>query len=153
MWLFCLLNAPGILVHGYFTTNNYYISTVPSLNCFPLFVMFHVLWMMHFQIIILKDFYRCFFCAFLGCFFQIFTHFYVNILGFFPFSVMSSSHSKTTAFSSQTCSSLVDCPINQYDNMLYNILNIVLGRVRYVKGMQANVCSKYLRKKFCFIIW
>lgn len=122
LWLFCLLNAPGILVHGYFTTNNYYISTVPSLNCYPLFVMFHVLWMMHFQIIILKDFFRCFFVLFWGGFFR-YLHIFMSISWVFsPFQLFLHLTLRPLHFLRKHAVDLGDCPINQYDNMLYNIL-------------------------------
>lgn len=82
LWLFCLLNAPGILVHGYFTTNNYFIyftfikllSIVRNVPC-----LMNDAFSNHY----IKRFFPLFFVLF-WCFYQIFTHFYVNILGFFP---------------------------------------------------------------------
>lgn len=122
LWLFCLLNAPGILVHGYFTTNNYFIyftfikllSIVRNVPC-----LMNDAFSNHY----IKRFLPLFFCAFFGVVFSDIYTFLCQYLGVFSsFQLFLHLTLRPLHFLRKHAVDLGDCPINQYDNMLYNIL-------------------------------
>lgn len=108
-------------MHGYFTTNNYFIyftfikllSIVRNVPC-----LMNDAFSNHY----IKRFFPLFFCAFLVFLSDIYT-FLCQYLGFFsPFQLFLHLTLRPLHFLRKHAVDLGDCPINQYDNMLYNIL-------------------------------